>query len=74
MDLTDTSVCVYMCVEGGPLTERERQRETDQTSTRLRETQPFYRSAWSRAKGAMERGSGAELERGRSVSSRATLT
>ncbi len=50
---------MYVCVEGGPLTERERLRETDQTSTRLRETQPFYRSAWSRAKRVMERGSGA---------------
>lgn len=55
MNLTDTNVCVSVYVEGGPLTERERERETDQTSTRLRETQPFYRSAGSHAKRVMER-------------------
>lgn len=54
MNLTDTNVCVSVYVKGGPLTERERERETDQTSTRLRETQPFYRSARSHAKCVME--------------------
>ena len=43
MNFTDTSECV--CVGGGAsVTERERELEINQTSTRLRETQPSYQA------------------------------
>ena len=71
MYFTDTNVSVCMCAcvcvfeRGGSVTERERELEINQTSTRLRETQPSYRPVARKAKpGAdSEKKSGSGLRR-----------
>jgi len=43
MNFADTSECVCVLEGGASVTERVRELEINQTSTRLRETQPSYR-------------------------------
>lgn len=71
MYFTDTNVSVCVCVRvyvferGGSVSERERELEINQTSTRLRETQPSYRPVARKSKhgaeSAVETGSGSAL-------------